>query len=79
MCSCQRGLECGHRLLVDPRTQFFGGWRAQDFVKEDLQDWVGDLLQAQRRLAHFADALAQRGGVLGAKVGMCKLNADFNS
>ena len=67
-CSFEGGLQRGHGLLVKTKDQFLGGRRAEDFVEEDLQVRVRHGLQAQRGLAHFADPLAQRGGVFGAEM-----------
>ena len=66
----ERGFQRGHGLLVKAEDQFLGRRRAEDFVEEDLQVRVGHGLEAQRRLAHFADPLAQSGDVLGAEMGV---------
>ena len=63
-------LQRGQGLLVEPEDQFVGGRRAQDFIEEDLQVRVGHGFEAQRRLAHFADALAQGGDMFGAEMGV---------
>ena len=62
------GLQRGNGLLVKAEDQFLGRRRAEDFIEENLQVRVGHGLEAQRRLAHFADPLAQRGGVFGAEM-----------
>ena len=43
-------------------------WGREDLVEELLESGMRDLLQAERRLAHLADAPAQRGDVLGAEI-----------
>ena len=62
------GFQRGNGLFVKPEEQFLSRRRAEDFVEEDLQVRVGHGLEAQRRLAHFADPLAERGGVFGAEM-----------
>ena len=64
----ERGLQRGNGLLVKPEEQFLRRRRAEDFVEEDLQVRIGHGFEAERRLAHFADALAQRGDVFGAEM-----------
>ena len=62
------GFQRGHGLLVKAEEQLLRRRRAEDFVEEDLQVRVGHGFEAQRGLAHFADPLAQRGGVFGAEM-----------
>ena len=57
-------------FLIKTQHQFLGRRRAKDFVEENLQAGVRHRFQAQRRFAHFADALAQGSGVFGAEVRM---------
>jgi hypothetical protein len=44
--------------------------RGQDLVEEQPQLIVRDLVEAERRMAHFGDALAEGGDVLGAEMGV---------
>ena len=62
------GIERREGLLVQADEQLRRGGGGEDLVKEDLQGRVGDGLQAERGLAHLADAHAQRLDVLGAKI-----------
>ena len=62
------GLQRGHGLFVKAKNQFLGRRGAEDFIEEDLQVRVRHSLEAERRLAHFADPLAERGGVFGAEM-----------
>ena len=64
------GGECYDYECDEPEDQFLGRRRAEDFVEEDLQVRIGHGLETERWLAHFADPLAQRGGVLGAEMRM---------
>ena len=62
----------GQGDLVQADEQLLGRRRGEDLVEEDLQVRVGHDLQAQRRLAHLADAGAQGLDVLGAEVGVVR-------
>jgi hypothetical protein len=64
----ESGVQGGNGLFVKAKDQFLGRGGAEDFVEEDLQVRVRNGLEAQRRLAHFADPLAERGGVFGAEM-----------
>ena len=61
-----------HRLFVDAEQQCCRGRRGEDLVEENLQVGIGHVFQAERRLAHLADALAQRLHVLRAKISMMR-------
>jgi hypothetical protein len=60
----------GNGLLIKAEEQGFRGRRAQDFVEEDFEIRIGDILETQRRFAHFADAFAKFGDMFGAVVAM---------
>ena len=62
------GVQRGDGLVVKSEDQLLGCGRGEDFIEEDLQVRVGNGLEAQRRFAHFADALAEHGGVFGAEM-----------
>ena len=64
------GFQRRNGLFVKAEEQLLRRRRAEDFVEEDLQVRVGHGLEAERWLAHFADPLAQRGGVFGAEMGV---------
>ena len=51
-----------------PQDQFFGRRRGKNLVEENLQVRIRHHFEPQRRFAHFADAFAQSGDVLGAEV-----------
>ena len=67
---CQGGFQCRQGFFVKTEQQFFRRRGAEDFVEEDFQICIRHLIQAQRRLAHFADPLAQGGGVFSAVMGV---------
>ena len=62
-----QGRQC---LQVHAQQQLGGRRRIEDLVKAEFQILVRHRLEAQRRFAHFTDAPAQGGYVLGAVVGM---------
>ncbi len=62
----QRGAQLRKRFVVDPEQQLCARWRGEDFIEEDLEGGIRHGFESERRLAHFADALAQGADVLGA-------------
>ncbi len=63
-------LQGGQRPFVQAQQQLLRAGGGENFIEKNFERGVRDCLQPQRRLAHFADTLAQCGDVLGAKVGV---------
>ena len=55
-------------MLVKTGQQFERRWCGANFVKKRGEMFVGDRLEAERRFAHFADALAPAGHMLRAEM-----------
>src|SRR5258705_11840508 len=66
----QSDFERRQGLFVNAENQLFGGWSRENFVKEDFEVAVRNGFEAERRFAHFANALANGGSVFGAEGGM---------
>src|SRR5687767_10719282 len=66
----KRGFESGQGSVIKTKEKFLGRRRGKNFIKEDFQRGMRNRFQSQRRLAHFADASTQEGGVLGTEVGV---------
>ena len=64
------GFERGQGFFVEAEKQLGRGGRGEDFVEEERETGVGDGVEAEGWFAHFADAFAKRGGVLGAEMGV---------
>ena len=58
----------GPRLFIETEKALRSGRGREDLVKQDGQRGMRDPFQSQGRFAHFADALAEVGVVLGGKV-----------
>lgn len=53
-------------VMVNPEQQRIGFGRGADLVEKNIERRVGHGVEAERWLAHFADASAPGGGVFGA-------------
>jgi hypothetical protein len=62
--------EGGYGFFVEAEEQRLGAGGGEDLVEKDLEVWIGNGFEAERRFAHFADAFTEFGNVFGAVMGV---------
>jgi hypothetical protein len=70
--SLDRQAQFEHRHFIDTEDNLLRRRGVQDLVEERLQRRVRHVFEAERRLAHLADAGAQCGGMLCTQIGVVR-------
>src|SRR5256885_5752629 len=64
----ERCFKSWNRFRIKSEDQLVSRLRGKNLVEENFEVWVWDGFEAEGRLAHFPNTLAQRADVLGAKM-----------